>query len=29
MGEAQLLERITLDRQAISFNRMYTTSVLY
>ena len=29
MGEAQLLERITLDRQAISFNRMYTTSVLF
>lgn len=29
MGEAQLLERITLDRQVISFNRMYTTSVLY
>ena len=29
MGETQLLERITLDRQAISFNRMYTTSVLY
>ena len=29
MGEAQLLERITLDRQAISFNRMYPTSVLY
>ncbi|EPL7508618.1 helix-turn-helix domain-containing protein [Klebsiella aerogenes] len=29
MSEAQLLERITLDRQAISFNRMYTTSVLY
>ncbi len=29
MGEAQLLERITLDRQAISFNRMYTTSAIY
>ncbi len=29
MGETQLLERITLDRQAISFNRMYTTSAVY
>ncbi|MCG3098293.1 AraC family transcriptional regulator [Enterobacter sp. DRP3] len=29
MGETQLLERITLDRQAISFNRMYTTSAIY
>lgn len=29
MGETQLLERITLDRQAISFNRMYSTSAIY
>ena len=29
MGETQLLERITLDRQAISFNRMSTTSAIY
>ena len=29
MGETQLLERITLERQAISFNRMCTTSAVY
>lgn len=29
MGETQLLERITLDQQAISFNRMYSTSAIY
>ena len=29
MGETKLLERITIDRQAISYNRMYTTSAVY
>ncbi|WEF28820.1 AraC family transcriptional regulator [Klebsiella aerogenes] len=29
MSETQLLERITLDKRAISFNRMYTTSAIY